>query len=49
MPRQQEPSPGDDRSEAIALPFSPDSVRQVLQWGLASRCSIYARRYRYMV
>ena len=36
MPRQQEPSPGDDRSEAIALPFSPDSVRQVLQWGLAS-------------
>lgn len=36
MPRQQEPSPGDDRSEAIALPFSPDSIRQVLQWGLAS-------------
>jgi len=49
VPSQQEPSPGDDRSEAIALPFSPDSVRQFLQMGAGVRCSIYARRYRYMV
>ena len=36
MPRRRDPGPRNDPSDAITLPFTPDSVRQVLQWGLAS-------------
>ena len=36
MPRRRDPGPQNAPPEAITLPFTPDSVRQVLQWGLAS-------------
>lgn len=36
MPRKRDSGPRNERSVVIAQPFAPDSVRQVLQWGLAS-------------